>query len=135
MRDASFYRRDMQGPEAELCPRRFWQGLEPFNPSAPTLGAALEVYLNEGRWVVMCPDCNSAQLASQTDPRFMCIECGNIGNGGGWRPLAWPKNRAGIEAALAGRQPVNQNWLPGESVKLLLAEAAVRGPVLQKLER
>lgn len=115
---------------AEWAPRRFGTGLE-------TLGAALaagvapdedvHVYANQGRWVVDCPDCGSAQLACRTDHRFLCNECGNIAIGSRWRRTVWPDSRllARIEAQLEKRpRRANQNWLPGETVAQLKAEHA-----------
>lgn len=90
-------------------------------------GADVEVYANEGRWVVQCPDCNGAQLASRSDRRFMCNECANVVVGGGWRRVIWPAKAEEIEAAVRRRPRVNQNWLPGESVTALHEENAVHG--------
>ena len=121
MRDASHY-----GDEgAQACPLRFWQAPVPYKPDVPTAGNPLLVYANEGRWIAGCPDCNSAQLASFGDRRFLCIGCANVGNGGAWRPLTWPKDRPAIEAVLDVRQPVHQNWAPGATVADLTAENAV----------
>ena len=120
MRDASYY-----GPDgAESCPAQFWHAPVPYQPDAPTAGKPLLVHANQGRWIVDCPDCNSAQFASHHDPRFMCVECGNVANGRAWRPLKWPRNRPAIEAVLDVRQPVNQNWAPGETVADLTADNA-----------
>lgn len=127
MRDATAYGSLPGVAPAEVGPRRFWQAHIPYGPSGKTAGAALAVVLNQGRWIVCCPDCNGAQLASQADPRFLCNECGNIANGSAWRPLIWPSNRAAIEAALDRRLIQNQNWVPGETIADLLAENANGG--------
>jgi len=127
MRDATAYDRMSGRSGAESCPAAFWQAPVPYLPDAPTVGEAIAVFANEARWIAQCPDCNGAQLASQSDPRFMCNECANIANGGAWRPLTWPRNRAAIEQALDVRQPVNQNWLPGETVADLTADNALNG--------
>jgi len=120
MRDASYY-----GPDgAESCPAQFWHAPVPYQPDAPTAGDPIVVYANGGRWIADCPDCNSAQLASDTDPRFMCVGCGNVANVGAWRPLTWPKDRPAVEQVLDVRQPVNQNWVPGETVADLTAANA-----------
>lgn len=117
MIDASAYRPVRGYPQATWVVMRHWQAATP-----PELNSGLAkvdptlVQLNHGRWVAMCPDCNSAQYASQTDPRMLCVECGNVKLKGKWRPLAWPSNRAAIETAVQGRPPINQNWLPGEKV-------------------
>ena len=118
MRDATHY--GNQG--AESCPRLFWTAPTPFNPAAPTTGKPVAAFVNEGRWIVSCP-CGGAQLASLIDPRFMCCECANAANGGAWMPVTFPKALPDIVAALTARaDPVAQNWQPGETVAVLLAE-------------
>jgi hypothetical protein len=113
-------------PHAEISPHRFWTAPEPFQADAPTVGDPIVAYANEARWIAECPDCHSAQLTSAADRRFMCSECANVANGGAWRPVTWPRNFAAIEALLDVRQPVNQNWAPGETVADLTAENAAR---------
>jgi hypothetical protein len=102
---------------AESCPRAWWAAPTPFN---------------QGRWIVSCPvtRCGGAQLASLTDPRFMCVTCANVANGGAWLPVTFPPVKAmtGIVAALDRRSnPVDQNWLPSENVAALLAENVTLG--------
>lgn len=82
------------------------------------------VCVNHGRWVVDCPveGCNGAQFASETDPRFVCVECGS-----GPFSVVWPEGRAAIEEVLAVRPQPNRNWFPGESVDGLRAENSERG--------
>lgn len=77
--------------------------------------------VNHGRWIVECPQdrCGGAQLASQIDLRFVCVECG-----AGPYKVVWPKTRAAIEEALEPRPEANRNWHPGETVKDLHAENA-----------
>jgi len=130
MRDATHYAELIAGyvpaeRGAESCPRLFWTAPTPFNPDAPTTGKPVAAFANEGRWIVSCPvpRCGGAQLASLTDPRFLCVTCGNVANGGAWLPVTFPKALPDIEAALTARaNPVQQNWLPGESVAVLLTE-------------
>lgn len=117
----------MGGPDvAAQMTARYWQAERPLleallAPLGPA-SVAVEAYVNHGRWVVECPDCAGAQLASLSDPRFMCNCCGNAGVGGAWRPVIWPKARQGIEDLLEVRPPENQNWRPGETAKQLRAE-------------
>lgn len=114
---------------AEWSPRLHWQSPQPIEaamsaPMAPST-EALKVFVNEGRWVVSCPDCSGAQLACRTDQRFMCCECANVAIGGEWRPVVWPDDAVGIERALGKRTLLrNCNWLPGETAQDLLAETA-----------
>ena len=86
--------------------------------------------INHGRWIADCPGCNSALVIDLSEPVFMCVECGNAGNGGKWFQVTVPRNRAAIEAELLkrpmnGRNPaeaVNRNWEPGETVATLRQE-------------
>lgn len=84
--------------------------------------AAVPAYVNQGRWVVDCPDCNNAQLACKTDHRFLCNECGNLAVGRLWRPVTWPAEVPRLERLLERRPVPYQNWLPGESVEILAIE-------------
>jgi hypothetical protein len=86
---------------------------------------AIEVYANHGRWIVECPDCRGAQIASR-DLAFLCCVCANAAVGGLWRPVVWPEDVAEIDEVLAWRPTANQNWQPGESVVDLVAEAQAR---------
>jgi hypothetical protein len=121
---AESYRTPRNEPElrpSERAPRR--KGLRPTTQEVHRGGIELPVRVNHGRWVVDCPVCLSAQLASSTEQRFLCAECGNISNAGGkWLPLVWPPDAVAIEAALAIRPTENRNWLPGESVSDLRRE-------------
>ena len=93
-------------------------------PLSRTAGATLAAEVNEGRWIVRCPYCPGAELASQTDPRFMCTSCSNRANGYSWRPVTFPKALPDIEAALDSREQRHQNWQQGETVAELVAENA-----------
>ena len=77
---------------------------------------AVVVVGNHGRWIVQCPNCNSAQLAAPKDHRFMCSECANIAIEGLWRPTIWPRNHAELSAILDQRADRSmQNYEPGET--------------------
>lgn len=81
--------------------------------------------VNHDRWIVSCPDCNSAQMGAPSDPRFWCVECSNGAVGGMWRPVTYPPAEARDEIAdELRRRLVNtqRNWLPGETVDDLAAE-------------
>ncbi len=91
---------------------------------APTVTA----FVNEGRWIVRCPFCPSASLACQTDPRFLCVECGNTGVGGKWVTVVWPDDRDQIEAVLdRRRKDTTRNWFPHESVADLTRDNVAHG--------
>lgn len=79
-------------------------------------------YVNEGRWVVDCPFCAGAQLASRVDRRFWCVECQNAEVAGAWVTVSWPLQEREIEAALGDRPKLNTHWLPDETVSDLVSE-------------
>lgn len=111
---------------ADFAPCAYWSAPVPLADAlaAPLAPAelAIHVYANQGRWIAECPDCRGAQIASATDYRFMCTVCANVAVEGLWRPVIWPEEHAEIDAVLADRPQVNQNWLPGETVADLEAE-------------
>lgn len=116
---------------AEWVPRKYWNVPTSLAKAmaAPTGGPqdAIEAYVNEGRWVVSCPNCAGAQYACRTDHRFMCVECGNDAIAGKWRPVVWPVTAADIEAELEKRtRHTNRNWMPGETVADLAIETMTR---------
>jgi len=77
---------------------------------------------NHGRWIVKCPWCPSAQVASESKA-FFCYACNN-GGLGKVVPVTWPDAtlRGQVETLLAVRLMANQNWLPGETAADLTAE-------------
>lgn len=101
--------------------------LVPLTNELDSSGPPLLVRVNHGRWIVDCPFCTSAQLASLTDPRFLCAECGNVNADGKWLPIVWPAGAEVLEAALAIRPTENRNWSPGESVADLHRENTEHG--------
>lgn len=117
--------KDREAEAVLRIPSSWPPGVEPRIPDqvAPD---ALPVKVNHGRWVVECP-CGSAQLASRTDRRFYCVECGNVLFEGKWVKVEWPSDNelAVIEQTLAARPfAANQNWSPGETMRALKAENA-----------
>lgn len=95
--------------EASLHPR-FWYGIAP-QPVPGIAAASLPVRCNDGRWVIQCPSCLSAQLASKVDRRFYCGECGNADHGGQWVKVLWPVDVDDIETVLNARPAVaSRNW-------------------------
>ncbi len=80
--------------------------------------------VNWGRWVVDCPWCKSAQLASWEDPRFFCVECGNAPVDGMYIKVQWPSEEDvhSIEIILGKRIPNHRHWTSAESVHDLVIE-------------
>jgi len=96
--------------------------------SAMAAGRELGAFVNDGRWLVQCDACYSAQLASRADHRFYCIECLNGCVQGNWRPVRWPADAAAIETALAARPRRDlQNWVWGQTADDLAAANAKHG--------
>lgn len=123
------HRHNPYGAGAERVPRtpRLWTAFTPLDEAmvaatAPR-GEAVHVVGNHGRWVVDCPDCNSAQLAAPDDHRFMCCECANIVIGGLWRPVVWPKDHQRIGALLDARERIGlRNYDAGQTAGEIAAE-------------
>lgn len=61
----------------------------------------LKARVDDGRWIVDCPNCNSALCITGGDvPKFVCAECGSPELGGHWRYVEYPKDRQEIERLL-----------------------------------
>lgn len=80
----------------------------------------VDAYINHGRWVIDCPNCNGGILAVANE--VQCKECGRT------YKAKFPSDREQAEHVLAQRPVANQNWLPdSETVSDLKAENALRG--------
>ena len=73
---------------------------------------------NQGRWLVNCPDdCGGAGSVTTTLPLYICLYCGSNGK---WYDVAFPDNKAAIDAELMLRlQPANRNWQNGDTLTAL----------------
>lgn len=100
--------------------------VEPFIP-LEVADDSIPVRCEQGRWLVDCPFCGNSQFASKTDPRFFCVSCLCEQAGARWLRVEWPRDVEAIEAALRPRLTENANYLPGQTVKELLAENAENG--------
>lgn len=111
---------DREAEAVLLNPNNWAPGVEQRVPTA-IAPVSLTVQVNHGRWIVECP-CGSAQLASRTDRRFFCVECGNVMFEGKWVRVEWPADPEAVEREL-GRRPFaqNRNWL-GEDLQALAHE-------------
>ena len=105
------------------------------DPTEANISGEVAARINQGRWLVDCPGCNSALVVDLSQPVFMCVECGNAANDGKWFQVTIPTNRKAIEAELLkrpwnGRNPAdakNRNWEPGETVATLKQENTDHG--------
>lgn len=116
----------------ERCVIAHWPGHKMLGlPVQTAPGPVLEAFVNHGRWMVQCPGCPSACLASRRDHRFFCPECSSALDGGHWLPVRWPENWQTIERLLGARPDRrNRNWLPGETAEALQAENIANGVVM-----
>lgn len=90
-------------------------------PKRGAFAAGIELVprVNHGRWVVDCPFCPGAQIASAQDPRFFCSDCFHAGTDaeGKWLRVSWPTQRTidAVEDALIERtRRENRNWRPAD---------------------
>ena len=89
---------------------------------------------NWGRWICRCPAgmCTNAVQVSRRQANFACVGPGSCG----WTsPIEWPTDPDGIEMLLRRRpDPVNRNWLPGETLEDLLTENVEHGLIPHELD-
>jgi len=110
-------------------------------PTGTHKGMTLSPRLDHGRWVVDCPFCTGAALASYTDPRFYCCDCLHVGTDaeGRWVRVDWPRATTirAVEEAVASRPEPRRNWWPDETIQHLRDENAVypRVEVTRRLAR
>ena len=78
--------------------------------------------VNHSRWLVDCPNCNSAEVMQVGAKTFSCRECKSV------YTVVWPGNVDEINAILGIRPKAeNRNWSPGETVEMLRLENVVHG--------
>jgi len=87
-------------------------------------GTVLPAYVNHGRWVANCPNCNGGIFGPPAhgshDQTGACLDCGWV------YTLDYPVQAQAIERLLLLRpKPDNRNWLPGETVADLARENRV----------
>uniref|UniRef100_A0A6M3LGE0 Uncharacterized protein n=1 Tax=viral metagenome TaxID=1070528 RepID=A0A6M3LGE0_9ZZZZ len=91
-------------------------------------GKPLEARIEYARYIVDCPNCNSAEYAFE-DKLFFCSQCLNSDIQGKVRKVKMSKDRKGIETALGKRAIINRHWLPTETVKDLDKENLKMGVI------
>ena len=91
-------------------------------------GKPLEARIEYARWIVDCPNCNSAEFAFE-DNLFYCSLCKNSDVGGKARTVKMPKERKQIEGILSVRQIINRHWYPDETIEDLENENLKMGVI------
>jgi hypothetical protein len=93
----------------------------------PVLDAKpLEARIEYARWIVDCPNCNSAEYAFE-DKLFFCSQCLNSDIQGKARKVKMPKQKKQIEEILGKRPIKNRHWFPAETVEKLEKENVSHG--------
>jgi endogenous inhibitor of DNA gyrase (YacG/DUF329 family) len=88
----------------------------------------VEARIEYARYIVDCPNCNSAEFAFE-DNLFFCSQCKNSDIQGKAREVKMPKGRKQIEDILGKRVIANRHWLSTESVKDLQNENLKMGVI------
>jgi len=91
-------------------------------------GETVEARIEYARYIVDCPNCNSAEFAFE-DNLFFCSQCKNSDIQGKVRKVKIPKDRIEIETILGERAIVNRHWLPKETLKDLSKENLKMGVI------
>lgn len=95
----------------------------------PVLDAKpLEARIEYARYLVDCPNCNSAEYAFE-DSLFFCSQCLNSDIQGKARKVKMPKDRKEIESILGKRAIKNRHWYPNETVEDLEKENLKMGVI------
>jgi len=81
----------------------------------------LEARIEYARFIIDCPNCNSAEYAFE-DKLFFCSQCLNSDIQGKVRKVKMPKDRKQIETVLGKRPIKNRHWFPTESIEDLEKE-------------
>ncbi|WP_328860882.1 hypothetical protein [Streptomyces sp. NBC_00306] len=69
-------------------------------------GVTLIARIDAGRWVVQCPDCDSAQVVSPEDTRFWCVTC----QPDAWTRVRFPADPAAVEESVASKPARDRFW-------------------------
>lgn len=107
--------------------------IDPVQPQGFTDTYATDAFVNEGRWMAMCPfGCGSAQVISEVDKKFYCCGqrgCQNFEAGYKLIPVNWPdiETQTVIEDLLLKRPIAFRNWVPSETLAQLQVENEVHG--------
>ena len=91
-------------------------------------GNPLEARIEHARFIVDCPNCNSAEYAFE-DNLFFCSQCLNSDIEGKSRKVKMPKDRKQIEGILGKRLIKNRHWFPAETIEDLENENLKMGVI------
>jgi len=86
----------------------------------------LEARIEFARWVVDCPNCNSAEYFF-ADKLFMCSLCNNSNVDGKVYKVKTPEDRKYIETILGKRPIKNRHWYQNETIEDLENENILHG--------
>jgi len=93
-----------------------------------TKGKQLLARAEYARWIVDCPNCNSAEYAFE-DKLFFCSQCLNSDISGKSRKVVMPIERLQIESILSVRPIKNRHWYPNETIVDLQKENLKMGVI------
>ncbi len=81
-------------------------------------GKEVVAHVSDGRWVALCPHCNSGFALLKGHLKACCLKCGLV-----WE-VKWPRSVDGVERELLLRCPINRHFLPqqGDTVASLREE-------------
>jgi hypothetical protein len=103
-------------------------GPKPFVQERPTRASRhkpVRAFVDNGIWVVRCPECDTQHFAPWADRRFHCLNENGCPRAASdqWDPVEWPEDWEKIEWTLMYRPRMhNWNYLPGETLEDLERE-------------
>ncbi len=86
----------------------------------------LEARIEYARYIIDCPNCNSAEFAFE-DNLFFCSQCLNSDIQGRVRKVKMPEDRKQIEEILSKRMIKNRHWYPNQTIDDLQKENDKQG--------
>ncbi len=110
--------------QADYLARNRAAGVDDARPHEATeqeRAAASVPYIGLGQWVMDCA-CRNAPSVSREWDLACCFECGAI-----YRNLEFPEDRAQIESVLTFRARRHRNWVPAETLAVVVAQNREKG--------
>lgn len=120
---------DQQGlPYQEFIGSYFYKSFGKSIPAKDKIIGHLAARINAGRWIVDCPNCKSAVVASFQNAIFICSNCGSPENNGKWYKVLFPADKEDIEKELLKRPKVeNRNLELSEDLEMIKKENKEHG--------